>query len=379
MLAGGTPITLRHIRPEDESALTALYERLSPQTAYQPFFTVMRRLPPDWAHILANVDYDRRMAIAALGPRGGELIGVARYVYDERAQEAEIAIVIEDRWQGRGLGTRLLGEPIGYAEARGIRRFRAYVLADNLRIFKLIRRVTTILERKLGSGWCPCSWRRSSLARLPTNRRAALGRARPILQDREPERERRALVREGMDVDRSQVALDDAVAHRKPQACSRWLGRVEGLEEVGEMRRGDSGSGILHDQMQVARVLGVASRLDRDLAAARQGFSRVGQKIQQDLLERVGVAQDRGERRIERRRDADVFRAHGLADEQKCLVDHPVQVDRTPLPGGLAREGSQRLGHAGDAHDVAVDHPEVFEKLGRDRLVFGLAEHQLDP
>ena len=151
ILTDGTPVTLRHIRPEDESALTALYERLSPETSYQRFFTVMRRLPPDWVHILANVDYDRRMAIVALGP-GGELIGVARYAYDERAKEAEIAIVIEDRWQGRGLGTLLLGELVGYAEARGIRRFRAYVLADNLRMLKLIGRVVTILERKLDSG-----------------------------------------------------------------------------------------------------------------------------------------------------------------------------------------------------------------------------------
>ena len=151
MLTDGTPVTLRHIRPEDESALTALYERLSPESSYQRFFTVMRRLPPDWAHILANVDYDRRMAIVALGP-AGELIGVARYVYDERAQEAEIAIVIEDRWQGRGVGTRLLGELVGYAEGRGIRRFRAYVLADNLRMLKLIRRGTRILDRKLDSG-----------------------------------------------------------------------------------------------------------------------------------------------------------------------------------------------------------------------------------
>jgi RimJ/RimL family protein N-acetyltransferase len=151
ILTDGTPVTLRHIRPEDESALTALYERLSPETSYQRFFTVMRRLPPDWVHILANVDYDRRMAIVALGP-GGELIGVARYVYDERAQEAEIAIVIEDRWQGRGVGTLLLGELVGYAEGREIRRFRAYVLADNLRMLKLIRRGTRILDRKLESG-----------------------------------------------------------------------------------------------------------------------------------------------------------------------------------------------------------------------------------
>ena len=151
MLADGTPVTLRHIRPEDESALTALYERLSPESSYQRFFTVMRRLPPDWAHILANVDYDRRMAIVALDA-SGELIGVARYVYDERAQEAEIAIVIEDRWQGRGVGTLLLGELIGYAEERGIRRFRAYVLADNLRMLNLIRRGTRILDRKPDSG-----------------------------------------------------------------------------------------------------------------------------------------------------------------------------------------------------------------------------------
>jgi acetyltransferase len=151
VLRDGTPLTLRDIRPEDESALTALYERLSPQTAYQRFFTVMRRLPPNWGHILANVDYDRRMAIVALGP-DGTLIGVARYIYDDPSHEAEIAIVIEDPWQGRGLGKLLLDELVAYAEAKGIRRFRAYVLADNVRMLKLLRRGTRIVERRLDAG-----------------------------------------------------------------------------------------------------------------------------------------------------------------------------------------------------------------------------------
>jgi RimJ/RimL family protein N-acetyltransferase len=91
------------------------------------------------------------MAIVALGP-DGELIGVARYTYDTQADEAEIAIVIEDPWQGRGIGKRLLGELMGYAEGKGIRRFRAYVLGDNLRMLELIRRVTTVLDRRLESG-----------------------------------------------------------------------------------------------------------------------------------------------------------------------------------------------------------------------------------
>jgi acetyltransferase len=150
-LTDGTRVTLRPIRSDDESALTALYERLSPQTAYQRFFTVMRRLPPNWAHILANVDYDRRMAFVAIGP-GDELIGVARYAYDEPAREAEIAVVVEDRWQSRGLGTLLLSELIGYAQEKGIATLRAYVLAENVRMLKLLRRVATILDRKLESG-----------------------------------------------------------------------------------------------------------------------------------------------------------------------------------------------------------------------------------
>jgi acetyltransferase len=151
VLKDGTTVTLRPIRAEDEAALTALYARLSPQSSYQRFFTVMRRLPPSWAHILANVDYDRTMAMVALDA-GDELIGVARYAHDPRADEAEIAIAIDDRWQGRGLGTLLLGELVRYAKGKGLRRFRAYVLADNVRMVKLVRRVATILDRKLDSG-----------------------------------------------------------------------------------------------------------------------------------------------------------------------------------------------------------------------------------
>jgi GNAT superfamily N-acetyltransferase len=166
-LTDGTQVTLRPIRSDDESALTALYERLSPQTAYQRFFTVMRRLPPDWAHILANVDYDRRMAFVALGP-GDELIGVARYAYDGRAREAEIAVVIEDRWQGRGLGTLLLGELIGYAQGKGIATLRR---TSSLRTCECSSSSgawpRSSIER-WNPGCCPCAWPHANPASRPS-------------------------------------------------------------------------------------------------------------------------------------------------------------------------------------------------------------------
>ena len=80
---------LRPIRSGNAPALTRLHDRLSPESAYQRFFAVMQRLPPDWARILADVDHDRRAAIVAAGPEG-ELIGVARYGSEPGADEAEI-------------------------------------------------------------------------------------------------------------------------------------------------------------------------------------------------------------------------------------------------------------------------------------------------
>jgi RimJ/RimL family protein N-acetyltransferase len=144
-------VVLRPIRSEDAPALTRLYDRLSPESAYQRFFAVMRRLPPDWARILADVDHDRRAAIVALGP-GGELVGVARYSVLADPGEAEIALVVEDAWQGRGLGTILLAALLEHAESRGIPRFLAYVLADNHRMMRLIGRVGRVTERSVSGG-----------------------------------------------------------------------------------------------------------------------------------------------------------------------------------------------------------------------------------
>lgn len=153
-LRDGSRLRLRPIRPEDQDRLIALYDRLSQRTAYQRFFAAMKRLPPDWARLLANVDYERRLALIAEHgpPEAPELVGVARYEPTDRADTAEIAFVIQDSWQNRGLGTLMLDALLAAAEARGVRRFRAYVLASNMRMIDLLVRFTDVQERVTASG-----------------------------------------------------------------------------------------------------------------------------------------------------------------------------------------------------------------------------------
>lgn len=154
VLRDGTHLRLRPIRPDDAPRLVEYYARLSAHTAYQRFFTVMKRLPPDWARFLANVDYRRRLALVAeRGPREApELVAVARYEPAEREDTAEVAFVVQDGWQGKGLGTMLLRELLAAATARGIQRFRAWVLADNTRMLDLLHRFTDVQERKIDAG-----------------------------------------------------------------------------------------------------------------------------------------------------------------------------------------------------------------------------------
>jgi len=161
VLRDGAQVRVRPIRTEDETGLVDLYGRLSAHTAYQRFFSVMRRLPPDWAHFLANVDHRRRFALVAERRHAGRpaLVAVARYEPAEDPGVAEVAFVVQDDWQNRGLGTLLLRDLLRAAAANGIERFRAWVLAENRRMLDLLARFTDVTDRAIEQGVCRLEFR----------------------------------------------------------------------------------------------------------------------------------------------------------------------------------------------------------------------------
>ena len=152
-LGNGASVRLRPIRPDDEPRLMALSDRLSPRTLYERFFSV-RRLRPEEAHAFANVDYRQRMAVVAEVDTGHEpkLIGVARYGRSDEETTANLGLVVEDGWQGLGLGSILLEEILRAGGQRGITQFSADVLTENRRALAMLARRTAITRRTADHG-----------------------------------------------------------------------------------------------------------------------------------------------------------------------------------------------------------------------------------
>ena len=139
-LRDGTEVTIRAIVPEDAPLLQELFRRLSPESVFLRFLTRLKELSQTQAERLANVDYESKMAlVAALGP---DLIGVARYAMmeGERPGLAEAAVVVQDEYQSRGLGSLLLLRMVDYAREHGVEAFVASIHPSNERIMRFVRK-----------------------------------------------------------------------------------------------------------------------------------------------------------------------------------------------------------------------------------------------
>ena len=128
-------VHLRPIQPEDAALLQRLHSRLSTDSVYHRFFGTMKELPDHQAAAFARVDFEERVAIIAEAreKESHEILGVARYSLDPTAGDpaAELAIVVEDRYQNQGLGSHLLLRLIEIAHRQGIRLLKATVQPDN--------------------------------------------------------------------------------------------------------------------------------------------------------------------------------------------------------------------------------------------------------
>lgn len=134
VVADGGTVSLRPIRPIDGDALVAFHAGLSRRTRYMRFFSAYPRIPE---RDLARTTVDNINRVAIVVWLGERIVGVGRFDRLEDPLEAEVAFVIDDAHQGRGIASVLLEHLTAAAQERGIDRFSAEVLAENSRMLRV--------------------------------------------------------------------------------------------------------------------------------------------------------------------------------------------------------------------------------------------------
>jgi RimJ/RimL family protein N-acetyltransferase len=153
VLRDGVGVRVREIRAEDVAALRRLVGRSSERSIELRFFGPMRELSEEKARRFAEVDGRDRFALVALDPEDeGEIVGVVRYERVRGTDEAEYAALVEDRFQGRGLGIGLTRCLIEAAKERGIGRLHALVLHENRGMLRLLRSLEFPERRRRENG-----------------------------------------------------------------------------------------------------------------------------------------------------------------------------------------------------------------------------------
>ena len=132
-LRDGTEIFFRPVKPTDEPALSEMLYSLSEQSVRTRYMTRTMTFPHKDVQQLTNIDYQQDLAIVGVvpGPGGEEIVAIAQYFLDPKTQAAEVAFIVQDEWQEKGMGTFLLDYLTQIAKQRGVRRFYAKVLPDN--------------------------------------------------------------------------------------------------------------------------------------------------------------------------------------------------------------------------------------------------------
>ncbi|MCA1186081.1 GNAT family N-acetyltransferase [Saccharopolyspora sp. 6T] len=150
VLSDGGTVHLRPISPDDADQLISFHSRLSDRTRYFRYFGPYPRMPKRDVERFSTVDHRDRVALVAL--LGDDIVAVGRFDRLDDQDSAEVAFVVQDQHQGRGLGSILLEHLAAAAQERGLRRFVAEVLAENSAMVRVFRDAGYQVRRAMEEG-----------------------------------------------------------------------------------------------------------------------------------------------------------------------------------------------------------------------------------
>ena len=138
LLRDGGEIEIRALRREDEADMLAAVENTSAQSLQRRFFVMKRHFSDKERAFFMDIDFKNHVAIVALAEEAGRKAVVAggRYIVFEPGR-AEMAFVVIDAWQGRGVGSILMRHLVKLARDGGLQELTAEVLPENAAMIKV--------------------------------------------------------------------------------------------------------------------------------------------------------------------------------------------------------------------------------------------------
>lgn len=148
----GHAIQIRPIRPDDGSLLERTFSTLSPRSICNGFHGYIQAVPEELITKLTHIDYRRVMALLAIDKYYYDNIpcGWALYVQNDEESFAEVAVLVGDPWQGKGIGLMLIDHLAAIARDQGIGSLWGQVLAHNIQMHNLLKKMGCDILRDLG-------------------------------------------------------------------------------------------------------------------------------------------------------------------------------------------------------------------------------------
>ncbi len=146
-----TSIRFRPMKPSDEDAMRRLFYRCSREMIFYRYFYSIKTMDHNKMQTYVNVDYQKEFALVGFNA-DRKIIGEARMIRDERTYFGEVAFLIDDKYQGLGIGTHMLDVLIGRSRDMGLKGLTAEVMADNQPMLKVFEKAGLPMDISTNNG-----------------------------------------------------------------------------------------------------------------------------------------------------------------------------------------------------------------------------------
>jgi acyl-CoA hydrolase/RimJ/RimL family protein N-acetyltransferase len=149
---GDVMVRFRAIKPSDEEEMRRLFYRFSDQAVYYRYFSPIKAMPHSKMQQYVNVDYRKALSIVGVVGEQERIIAEGRFVKHGDRPLGDIAFVVDEEYQGRGIATAIFKLLVQAAKERGLQGFTADVLASNKAMLKVFEKVAIPVRACLDAG-----------------------------------------------------------------------------------------------------------------------------------------------------------------------------------------------------------------------------------